>query len=81
MKAFTFERASSPTEAAAAVERHPGARFIAGGTNLLDLMKLQIEVPAHLVKAGDTWTIDGLAASDKVTVMAAGYAPLELTVP
>lgn len=39
------------------------------------------EVPAHMVKAGDTWTIDGLAASDKVTVMAAGYAPLELTVP
>src|SRR3546814_1871586 len=27
----------------------PGARFIAGGTNLLDLMKLQIETPAHLV--------------------------------
>ena len=49
MKAFTFERARSPAEAAAAVARHPGARFIAGGTNLLDLMKLQIETPPHLV--------------------------------
>ena len=49
MKPFTFERATSPAEAAAAVARHPGARFIAGGTNLLDLMKLQIETPPHLV--------------------------------
>ena len=49
MKAFTYERASTPTDAAAAVARTPGARFIAGGTNLLDLMKLQIETPAHLV--------------------------------
>jgi xanthine dehydrogenase YagS FAD-binding subunit len=31
------------------VARNPGAKFIAGGTNLLDLMKLQIEAPAHLV--------------------------------
>ena len=29
--------------------RTPGAKFIAGGTNLLDLMKLQIETPRHLV--------------------------------
>ncbi len=49
MKPFTFERARTPAEAAAAVARHPDARFIAGGTNLLDLMKLQIETPAHLV--------------------------------
>jgi len=49
MKAFTYERAHTPEEAAAAVERQPGAKFIAGGTNLLDLMKLQIEEPTHLV--------------------------------
>jgi xanthine dehydrogenase YagS FAD-binding subunit len=49
MKPFTYERASSPAEAASAVARTPGAKFIAGGTNLLDLMKLQIEVPPHLV--------------------------------
>ena len=30
----------------------PGAKFIAGGTNLLDLMKLQIETPQHLVDVG-----------------------------
>ncbi|WP_332811413.1 FAD binding domain-containing protein [Sphingomonas sp.] len=49
MKPFTYERASSPAQAAAAVARTPGAKFIAGGTNLLDLMKLQIEAPLHLV--------------------------------
>jgi xanthine dehydrogenase YagS FAD-binding subunit len=49
MKAFTYERASSPQAAAAAVAAQPGAKFIAGGTNLLDLMKLQVETPVHLV--------------------------------
>ena len=49
MKAFTYEKARSPAEAAAAAERHPGSRFIAGGTNLLDLMKLEIETPPHLI--------------------------------
>jgi xanthine dehydrogenase YagS FAD-binding subunit len=49
MKAFTYERAASPAAAAAIVARTQGARFIAGGTNLLDLMKLQIETPTHLV--------------------------------
>jgi xanthine dehydrogenase YagS FAD-binding subunit len=49
MRAFTFERARSPAEAAAAAARHPGAKFVAGGTNLLDLMKLEIETPTHLI--------------------------------
>ncbi|MFL6675807.1 MAG: FAD binding domain-containing protein [Massilia sp.] len=49
MRAFTYQRARTPAEAAAAVVKVPGARFIAGGTNLLDLMKLEIETPPHLV--------------------------------
>ena len=49
MRTFTYERVREPAEAAAAVARAPGARFIAGGTNLLDLMKLEIETPTHLV--------------------------------
>lgn len=53
MKPFTYERAKSPADAAAAVVRRPGAKFIAGGTNLLDLMKLEIEAPAHLVDVQD----------------------------
>jgi xanthine dehydrogenase YagS FAD-binding subunit len=49
MKPFTYERPTTPAEAAAAASRTPGAKFIAGGTNLLDLMKLQIEAPRHLI--------------------------------
>jgi xanthine dehydrogenase YagS FAD-binding subunit len=39
---------SSPKAAAQAAGK-PGAKFIAGGTNLLDLMKVQVETPAHLI--------------------------------
>jgi len=49
MKPFSYVRASDPVEAAKAVAAHPGAKFIAGGTNLLDLMKVQVETPAHIV--------------------------------
>jgi len=49
MKAFTYQRVNSPAEAAASAQRTPGAKFIAGGTNLLDLMKLEIETPVHLI--------------------------------
>jgi xanthine dehydrogenase YagS FAD-binding subunit len=49
MKSFSYERARSPAEAAAAAIRVDGAKFIAGGTNLLDLMKLEIEAPSHLI--------------------------------
>src|ERR1700761_2504248 len=59
MKPFTYERATTPAEAAASAARIPDARFIAGGTNLLDLMKLQIETPKHLID------VNGLAL-DKI---------------
>ena len=49
MRAFTYQRVTTPAEAAAAAAHSPGAKFIAGGTNLLDLMKLEIETPQHLV--------------------------------
>ena len=65
MKAFTYERATSAKEAASAVVRTPGAKFIAGGTNLLDLMKLQIETPQHLID------VNGLGL-DKITPTSEG---------
>ena len=49
MKSFTYERADTAAAATAAFARAKDARFIAGGTNLLDLMKLEIETPAHLI--------------------------------
>jgi xanthine dehydrogenase YagS FAD-binding subunit len=48
MKAFTYDRTDSVVGAAAASAK-PGAKVIAGGTNLLDLMKLQVETPTQLV--------------------------------
>ncbi len=53
MRAFTYERAKDPVEAARAVASHPAAKFIAGGTNLLDLMKIEVETPTHLVDVQD----------------------------
>ncbi len=49
MKAFTYERPTNAADAARAVAANPNAKFIGGGTNLLDLMKLEVETPAHLV--------------------------------
>jgi xanthine dehydrogenase YagS FAD-binding subunit len=49
MRAFTFERAASAEAAAKAAASNPHSKFIAGGTNLLDLMKLEIETPTHLI--------------------------------
>ncbi|MBB3944494.1 xanthine dehydrogenase YagS FAD-binding subunit [Rhizobium skierniewicense] len=49
MKAFTYERATSIETAVKSAASNPDAKFIAGGTNLLDLMKLEIETPTHLI--------------------------------
>ena len=54
MKPFTYERAKTPAEAVAALARNPGAKFIAGGTNLLDHMKLEIVSPQHLIDVNQT---------------------------
>jgi xanthine dehydrogenase YagS FAD-binding subunit len=48
LKPFKFSRATDAAAAAKAASGQ-GAKFIAGGTNLLDLMKLQIETPEALI--------------------------------
>ena len=52
MRPFTYERAESAAAAVKSAAETPNAKFIAGGTNLLDLMKLEIEAPAHLIDVG-----------------------------
>jgi xanthine dehydrogenase YagS FAD-binding subunit len=47
MRPFDYARAETPAAAVAAGVA--GGRFIAGGTNLLDLMKIEVETPARLV--------------------------------
>ncbi|MFF8713937.1 FAD binding domain-containing protein [Streptomyces sp. NPDC015184] len=49
MKPFAYLRARSAEEAVREHAAHPGAGFLAGGTNLVDLMKLGVETPALLI--------------------------------
>jgi xanthine dehydrogenase YagS FAD-binding subunit len=49
MRAFTYERAASPAAAAASARDAASTAFIAGGTNLLDLMKLQVMTPSRVI--------------------------------
>jgi xanthine dehydrogenase YagS FAD-binding subunit len=48
MRAFSYERPADMAAALVAIGK-PGAKFLAGGTNLLDLMKVEAETPQHLV--------------------------------
>ena len=49
MKAFTLEQSTVAGEAAGAVAAHPGAMFLAGGTTLVDLMKVDVLTPDIVV--------------------------------
>jgi xanthine dehydrogenase YagS FAD-binding subunit len=49
MKPFSYERATDVASAVRVVAGRPDAKFLAGGTNLIDLMKVRVETPAHLV--------------------------------
>lgn len=49
MKPFRYASADDATGAVAQVAGSPGARFLGGGTNLVDLMKLEVETPELLV--------------------------------
>src|SRR5437899_1846416 len=46
---FQYVRASDVADAVRQVAADPGARFIAGGTNLIDLMKEHVEHPTKLI--------------------------------
>ena len=49
MRPFKYVRSDDPTAAANAVAANPTAKFLAGGTNILDLMKEDVERPTQLV--------------------------------
>lgn len=65
MKQFSYDRADSTESAAQMLASRPDTKLIAGGTNLLDLMKLQIETPQHLID------VNGLGL-DKITPTSEG---------
>lgn len=49
MNPFSYAYAKAPEEAVAAVSRHRGAKLVAGGTTLVDLLRLDVETPDLLV--------------------------------
>src|SRR5580658_10412403 len=49
MNPFAFQKATTPEDAVKAVSATRGAKFLGGGTNLVDLMKDNVERPALLV--------------------------------
>ncbi len=49
MKEFGYRRATGVREAVDLLAGDPGARFLGGGTNLVDLMKAGVETPTRLV--------------------------------
>ncbi len=49
MNPFTYTRASDPQGAISGVAANPKAKFLGGGTNLVDLMKMGVERPGQLV--------------------------------
>src|SRR5215470_11881235 len=49
MISFEYSRANDVGEATRQIASSPGAKFIAGGTNLVDLMKMDVERPTRLV--------------------------------
>ena len=46
---FQFSRATNVADAVRQIAASPGAKFVAGGTNLVDLMKMDVEKPARLI--------------------------------
>ena len=52
MRPFTYEQAATPDEAARVAGRQSNAMFLAGGTTLVDLMKIDVLTPHTLIHVG-----------------------------
>jgi xanthine dehydrogenase YagS FAD-binding subunit len=77
MKAFTFERLASATDASIAVAAHPGAMFLAGGTTLVDLMKVDVLTPDTIVDVRPLG-LSSIAVSDDAIAIGAAVTNSQL---
>ncbi len=86
MRPFSYARPGSVAEAVREVASDPAAKVIAGGTNLVDLMKYDVERPGRLVDVSRIPGLDaveevpggGLRIGALVTNSGAAYHPLVL---
>jgi len=76
MNPFQYQRATSPDEALHAVSAR-GAKFLGGGTNLVDLMKYNVETPTVLIDITHTG-FDQIAAAGNTTIIGAGVRNSDL---
>jgi len=49
MNPFTYSRVADPSEAVTGIAAKPQGKFLGGGTNLIDLMKMGVETPDVLI--------------------------------
>src|SRR5438094_3777309 len=49
MNPFTYSRAADADQAVTAISSKPQGKFLGGGTNLIDLMKMGVETPNELI--------------------------------
>lgn len=61
MNRFSYHRASTVEDAIRALKAEPAARIIAGGTNLVDLMKYDVETPSTLIDVTRIETLKGIS--------------------
>lgn len=64
MMRFTYARPFTVAEAVREARDNPRARFIAGGTNLVDLIKYDVERPARLIDITRLPGLDGIEATE-----------------
>jgi len=62
MRAFSFARAASPQDAVA--RYRPGAAYLGGGTNLVDLMRLGVAAPEHVIDVTGAVSAEITATAD-----------------
>lgn len=66
MHPFTYTKARTPADAVRAVaDGGPGTRFLAGGTTLYDLMKLNVETPSSIVDVTGLTELHGFDTSGR----------------
>jgi xanthine dehydrogenase YagS FAD-binding subunit len=70
MQPFTYTRAATAADAVRAVaDGGPGTRFLAGGTTLFDLMKLNVETPSAIVDISRLEELNGIDTSGRTELV------------
>jgi len=77
MKVFDYYRAASPAESMAAIASHQNAMFLAGGTTLLDLMKIDVLTPDTVVDVNPL-ALREIEVTDEAIVVGANVSNSQL---